>query len=50
VPTAVAFLRALAAEGRIEGIQTIPQGLKPMDLSVLSGTAEGVPFQNNSIV
>jgi hypothetical protein len=38
---------ALAAEGRIECIQTIPQGLKPRRLLVASGTAKAVPFQNN---
>jgi len=36
---------ALAAEGRIECIQTIRQGLKPRCFSIVSGTAKAVPFQ-----
>ena len=38
---------ALAAEGMQDGLEILPQGLKPGDSnSTASGTAEAVPFQN----
>ena len=40
---------ALAAEGKAAFRESIPQGLKPLEVfSAAGGTAEAVPFQNNA--
>ena len=42
-------ISALAAEGKAAAGESIPQGLKPAELSAaMGGTAEAVPFQNNA--
>ena len=42
-------ISALAAEGKAAACESIPQGLKPVELSAaMGGTAEAVPFQNNT--
>jgi len=48
--TPVAPSAALAAEGtRIPSNNEVPQGLKPLSKSKLSGTAEAVPFQTSDL-